>query len=82
MINNNMNVDPMLLSNILGEKKTGEKYAKLGIKYNPFPRSGTTNINGNDIYNSFMTPIDPSVLSAYFGDTHPAISVISTQCFY
>lgn len=63
MINNNMNVDPMLLSNILGEKKTGEKYAKLGIKYNPFPRSGTTNINGNDIYNSFMTPIDPSVLS-------------------
>lgn len=31
MINNNMNVDPMLLSNILGEKKTGEKYAKLGI---------------------------------------------------
>jgi hypothetical protein len=20
--------------------------------------------------------------SAYFGDTHPAISVISTQCFY
>lgn len=21
-------------------------------------------------------------LNAYFGDTHPAISVISTQCFY
>ncbi len=21
-------------------------------------------------------------LTAYFGDTHPAISVISTQCFY
>ena len=21
-------------------------------------------------------------VSAYFGDTHPAISVISTQCFY
>jgi hypothetical protein len=21
-------------------------------------------------------------LCAYFGDTHPAISVISTQCFY
>ena len=24
----------------------------------------------------------PNYAYAYFGDTHPAISVISTQCFY
>lgn len=62
MSSNSTNIDPAILTSILGEKRASEKYAKLGIKYNPFPRSGTTNINGNDIYNRFMIPIDPVVL--------------------
>lgn len=34
------------------------KYQKLGIRFNPFPRSGTSNINSGDSYNSFLVPID------------------------
>jgi Cdc6-like AAA superfamily ATPase len=44
----------------LGVAKDG-KYAALGLKFNPFPRSGTTNINGSDLYNQRLIPINESV---------------------
>ncbi len=40
-----------------------QKYKKLGLKFNPFPRSGTTNINGSDLYNQNLIPVDDKVKS-------------------
>lgn len=37
------------------------KYSKINLKFNPFPRSGTTNINGSDIYNQKLMPVDSKV---------------------
>ncbi len=36
-------------------------YKKLALKFNPFPRSGTTNINSSDLYNRQLIPVDQSV---------------------
>lgn len=33
------------------------KYALWGIEFNPFPRSGTSNINGSDEVNRFLRPL-------------------------
>jgi hypothetical protein len=38
-----------------------EKYKALGLKFNPFPRSGTSNINGSDLYNQKLIPVDDKV---------------------
>lgn len=38
-----------------------EKYNAIGLRFNPFPRSGTTNINGSDIYNQKLIPVDEKV---------------------
>jgi hypothetical protein len=59
MSNSEMNKN--LLLQIFGNESHNEeekKYEKLGIKFNPFPRSGTSNINSGDSYNSFLVPID------------------------
>ena len=40
-----------------------EKYKPLGLKFNPFPRSGTTNINGSDLYNQKLFPVDTKVMN-------------------
>ena len=40
-----------------------KKYEKLGLKFNPFPRSGTTNINSSDLYNQNLIPVDDKVKS-------------------
>lgn len=45
----------------MGNSNIDEKYSILGLKYNPFPRSGTANINDNDSYNRRMLPIDSEV---------------------
>lgn len=36
-------------------------YKKMALKFNPFPRSGTTNINSSDLYNRKLIPVDQSV---------------------
>jgi Cdc6-like AAA superfamily ATPase len=54
-------INKKLLFQIFGSKSHNEeekKYEKLGIKFNPFPRSGTSNINSGDYYNSYLVPID------------------------
>lgn len=43
--------------------KEDVKYASLNLKFNPFPRSGTTNINGSDLYNQKLIPVDINVLN-------------------
>ncbi|MFZ4454937.1 MAG: hypothetical protein ACOYOT_01820 [Bacteroidales bacterium] len=53
--------DNILLQQIFGEASYNEEsdnYKNLGIKFNPFPRSGTSNINSGDSYNSYLVPID------------------------
>jgi Cdc6-like AAA superfamily ATPase len=57
----NSGTDKNLLLQIFGNEPHNEeekKYGKLGIKFNPFPRSGTSNINSGDSYNSYLVPID------------------------
>jgi hypothetical protein len=57
----NSEMDKNLLLQIFGNESHNEeekKYEKLGIKFNPFPRSGTSNINSGDSYNAYLVPID------------------------
>jgi len=44
-------------------KGSGEQYKKLGLKHNPFPKSGTTNIGAGDIYTRYLTPVNSEVQS-------------------
>ncbi|KAA6319379.1 hypothetical protein EZS27_030719 [termite gut metagenome] len=58
---NNSEKDKNLLFQIFGNESHNEeekKYEKLGVKFNPFPRSGTSNINSGDFYNAYLVPID------------------------
>lgn len=48
-------------SAFLGNGNADEKYKYVGVKFNPFPRSGTANINDNDIHNSYLRPLDQEV---------------------
>lgn len=59
MEKNLINTD--FLATYMGNSNIDEKYSILGLKYNPFPRSGTANINDNDSYNRRMLPIDSEV---------------------
>jgi hypothetical protein len=61
---NNSEIDKKLMQRIFGAEYRNEeeqKYEKLGIKFNPFPRSGTSNINSGDSYNAFLVPIDSEI---------------------
>jgi Cdc6-like AAA superfamily ATPase len=72
---NNTGINKNLLSQIFGSDSHNEeekKYEKLGIKFNPFPRSGTSNINSGDAYNSFLVPIDSTAekeLNQFIGNS-------------
>lgn len=55
-----------LLSDVLGSAGTSEeqgnqRYKKLGLTFNPFPKSGTANINSSSHYNSKLIPVDDQV---------------------
>lgn len=47
-----------ILEGILGLQQEENKYAQWGITFNPFPRSGTSNINGSDDVNWLLKPLD------------------------
>lgn len=54
------------------EQKPETKYRKFGLKYNPFPKSGTANINESSETTEFLIPIDDEVLNGivnYVGDS-------------
>ena len=38
-----------------------QKYKRIGLKFNPFPKSGTTNINSSDLYNQKLVPVNDKV---------------------
>jgi Cdc6-like AAA superfamily ATPase len=38
-----------------------QKYTALGLRFNPFPKSGTTNINSSDTLYSTLVPVDEKV---------------------
>ncbi|MFM9905453.1 MAG: hypothetical protein ACKVQJ_12895 [Pyrinomonadaceae bacterium] len=52
-----------LLNKIFISADPEEKYAPLGIKFNPFPKSGTTNINGSDSLNQSLVPVNDETLA-------------------
>lgn len=45
------------LEGILGLQPERNKYEQWGITFNPFPRSGTSNINGSDEVNRLLMPL-------------------------
>lgn len=51
-----------LFTSYLGEGNNGDRYTKLGLSYNPFPRSGTANINDNDRRSFQLMPVSQDVL--------------------
>lgn len=57
-----MNEEYKGLEDILGLQPEENKYAQWGIEYNPFPRSGTSNINGSDQVNRTLVPLDDILL--------------------
>lgn len=50
------------LNELLNLQPEENKYALWGVEFNPFPRSGTSNINGSDSVNRSLEPLDKSVL--------------------
>ena len=51
------------LEDILQMGLMANKYALWGIKFNPFPRSGTSNINGSDSVNRALRPLDDEIFN-------------------
>lgn len=51
------------LEDILQMGPVANKYAMWGIKFNPFPRSGTSNINGSDSVNRALRPLDSEIFN-------------------
>lgn len=46
---------------LVNNEEYDKRYEKIGLKFNPFPRSGTTNINGSDTYNERLIPFNEGV---------------------
>ncbi|MGE0634869.1 MAG: hypothetical protein AB7G44_02880 [Bacteroidia bacterium] len=58
------NIDAILeLDSIKNDEKGINKYEKLGLKFNPFPRSGTANMNSNDSYTESLIPVSKNTIS-------------------
>ena len=51
------------IEDILQMGPVTNKYDLWDIKFNPFPRSGTSNINGGDDVNSKLKPLDSEILN-------------------
>lgn len=50
-----------LVDRIFSDNEADKKYEKLGVKFNPFPRSGTANINSSDLFNQKLVPVDEKI---------------------
>ena len=51
------------IEDILQMGPVANKYDLWDIKFNPFPRSGTSNINGGDDVNRKLKPLDSEILN-------------------
>ena len=49
------------LEELLNLQPKENRYAQWGIEFNPFPRSGTSNINGSDEVNRMLVPFNCSI---------------------
>ena len=49
------------LEELLNLQPKENRYAQWGIEFNPFPRSGTSNINGSDEINRMLVPFNRSI---------------------
>jgi len=58
-----MNEELTGLEGILGLQPATNKYEQWGIAFNPFPRSGTSNINGSDENNRKLRPLDAELFN-------------------
>ena len=52
-----------ILNDIFNSNDELEPYKNLGLKFNPFPKSGTANINSSDLLNQSLIPADENVLN-------------------
>lgn len=62
MTDNAKNIDSILSYSQILEKGIN-RYEKLGLNFNPFPRSGTANLNSNDSYTANLIPVNNETLS-------------------
>lgn len=58
MENNKTGID---ISEIFSLKPQENRYNMWGIEFNPFPRSGTSNINSNDDVNEKLSPVESEI---------------------
>lgn len=71
---NNIIDDTGLFSFMGEDSDSSKKYSKIGIRLNPFPKSGTANINGSDVQNHFLVPFDENVDQKLKQFIHNALS--------
>lgn len=57
-MNNDFSISSKLISSMFADNHSKD-YEHLGIKRNPFPRSGTANINDDDTFVRELTPLEP-----------------------
>jgi hypothetical protein len=72
-----MNQSTPLLDRIFNAKiqSSNRRYLKLGLQFNPFPRSGTANINGGDLYNQRLIPVDEKVTTQIINFIRDSLTV-------
>ena len=58
-----MNNDKTIINQIFPTQLSDTRYSKLGLGFNPFPKSGTANIGGSDHVNVQLVPIEERVLN-------------------
>lgn len=64
----------MNIEDIINKKKDhqGERFLKFGLSFNPFPKSGTANINESSDFTKALIPIDDSIhtkIAEYVADS-------------
>lgn len=59
-------------------KTLDKKYDKLGLKFNPFPKSGTTNIN-SDVHAGHLVPVDETVYKQVHDYVYDSLYSISAS---
>lgn len=72
------------IEDILNINPQENKYAQWGIEFNPFPRSGTSNINGSTDVNCRLAPLNESVqqeINRFFFDALSPNKVDPTDKF-
>jgi hypothetical protein len=72
-----MKPEPTIIDRILPDNFHDDelRYVKLSLQFNPFPRSGTANINGSDLFNRRLIPVDEITTDQIVGFVRDALKV-------